>query len=104
MVGIYGINDIPELANANQVDARGKKAATAPIPAPTQDGVQISPEAAQAARLAQLIQESKVQAEMRQERVAQAREAVQNGAYKLQETVLKVAARIGKYLAMEKTS
>lgn len=100
MVGIYGIGMTPEPANPRRVNGYTKQADTQDTAA--RDVVLISQEAQSAAEDAATISKfvglSEKQAEIREERVAQVRESLEKGTYKVQQVVLQVAARITKYL------
>lgn len=92
MVGIPRIDGVPEFANAKRVDERGKRGEsqeTRPV-----DGLLISPEAKAASEAAHLLRVTEEESEVREERVAQAIEKVEKGAYKVREIVRQVAARI----------
>ena len=95
MVGIQGISGIREPASAHPAEDR-RKAAVQRDEAP-HDGVEISPEAQRAAEAVQLL--GHVQSEVRAERIAEAKENLEQGTYRLQEVLLRVAARIGAYVA-----
>jgi len=96
MVAIHGIGGVPEPTPerpAKVRDAREREAVTA-----AQDGVVISSEAQAAARLAQLVQEMKEEADVRSERVESARENLRRGDYRNPDVVARVAEKISKYL------
>lgn len=96
MVGIYGINGIPGPATTSQPKARGTVSETkSPF---TSDNVSISDEAQLASRAAQLVEQARAESEVRAERVARAKENIENGTYKMQGVVKIVAARVSKYI------
>ena len=92
MVGIQGIAGVPEPVGGARVQGRSK--APAPSPGPNSDGLDISPQAAQAAATAA----TDGQNEIREERVAAARQRIEEGTHQLQEVVLDVAARLSKFV------
>jgi len=97
MVGIYGINGLPEPATNTPESTRGKRSqARADVALSTgQDQVSLSPEAQQASTAVRLAEAAKAQSEeIRSERVAEARERLEQGTYRIQEVVLAVAARV----------
>jgi anti-sigma28 factor (negative regulator of flagellin synthesis) len=96
MVAIHGIGGVPEPTPerpAKLREARERESAGS-----ARDGDVISSEAQAAARLAQLVQEAKDEADVRSERVEAARENLRRGDYKNPDVVAKVAEKISKYL------
>ena len=63
-----------------------------------EDGVQISPEAQEAASSARLASLAREGDEIRAEQVAAARERIERGDFRLPEVVAEVARRLSKYL------
>lgn len=97
MVTLFGIGNIPGPRIPAQV--RDKEHETHKSSAAPLDNLDISPKAYEVASIAELSQKISDPSEaIRAERVAQAKENVQQGAYKVQEVVLKVAARVDRYL------
>ena len=98
MVSIQGIGGIPEPGNSKPTQKRGghDDVKTSRV---TDDGVEISAQATQAAKAAQVVAQTNATSEIREERIAQAKENIEQGAYKLQEVVLAVASRISKYIS-----
>ncbi len=94
MVSIQGIGGIPEPANSRQTHGRNRTSSATP-PAKAGDDVQISSAASQAA---QAVAQTSGQSEVREERIAQARENIEQGVYRIQEVVLQVAGRISKFV------
>ncbi len=97
MVGINGIGGIPEPLPDRPANVRDRKREMENASV-REDGVQISPEAREAAssvRLAGLIRGSD---EVRAEQVAAAKERIERGDFKLPEVVAEVARRLSKYL------
>lgn len=94
MAGIQGITGVPEPRSGTRTE--GRSPAPAPSTAPTTDGVEISPEAAQAAGTGVVVGSG--HEEIRLERVAEARQRLEEGAHHLQEVVLSVAARLSKFV------
>ena len=92
MVGIQGIGGIPEPANNKQADGRDKEVrveASSP-----RDGLEISQQAQEASNAARLVNQAMRDSEIRAERVAEAKAKVEQGAYRVQEIILQVAARL----------
>lgn len=95
MAGIQGIAGVPEPLGGSRVQGRSK--APAPSTGPEPDGLQISPQAAQAAAAAH-VAATDGHSEIRQERIAEARQQLEKGTHRLQEVVLDVAARLSKFV------
>ncbi len=91
MAGIQGIAGLPEPVGVTR--AQGRSKAPAPSIGPSTDGFEISPQAAQASAAA-----TDGQSEVRLERVAEARQRIEDGTHRLQEVVLDVAARLSKFV------
>jgi len=98
MGGIQGIGGPPEPVNLNNANGRSRKPENRPAATAADDTVHVSPEAADLAKLANVASEIDTQ---RAERIAQARENLQNGTYKVQEVLEVVASRISKYIENE---
>ncbi len=96
MVGIQRIIGIREPANTKRADDRGKKVEM--HDAAARDGVRISPEAQWAAEVARLLETPESQVDLRAERIAQVKENLEQGTYRVQEVVLLAAARISGYV------
>ena len=96
MVGLNGILGIPQPANTNQPKARGGVRDDQGNAA--QDSVELSNQTQEASRADQLAEQSKAESEVRAERVAKAKENIENGTYKMQSVVRIVAARMSKYI------
>ena len=97
MVGMQGIVGIPEAANAQRTEVRGSKAVS--LTSSSRDAVDISPaarEAAGANGLAEAVKNSG----MRAERVAEAKQRIEEGAHRIQDVVQVVASRITPYVAV----
>ncbi|GMV91366.1 MAG: hypothetical protein AMXMBFR82_11440 [Candidatus Hydrogenedentota bacterium] len=94
MAGIKGIGGIPEPAPDRSASVRDKKRDETVKSAQSQDDVLISSEAQAAAKLAQLLQVARQQGDIRAERVAAAKAAIERGDYKKPEVVQEVARRI----------
>ncbi len=96
MVGINGIGGIPEPVNTKQVS--GPKAPALQANVQQADGVEISVEALNASSRGQLVSRSETADQLRSERIAQAKENLEQGVYRIQEVVLQVADRIAQYV------
>jgi hypothetical protein len=98
MAGVHGIGGIPEPAPERTVTARDRQREDAPG-AQAQDEVLITSEAQAAARLQKLVQTATQNADdVRANRVAEARAALDQENYKRPEVVQEVAKRISKLL------
>ncbi len=98
MGGIQGIGGLPEPVNLNTANSRSRRPENRPAATTSDDTVRVSPEASNLAKLASVASEVD---EQRAERIAQARENLQNGTYKIQAVLEVVASRISKYLPEE---
>lgn len=96
MVGIQGIGGIPEPTPERPASVRERKLDEAKAPA--RDGVEISSEAKEAAGLAQLVQAAKKEPDIRPERVAEAKAAIEREDFKIPEVMAEVAKRLMRYL------
>ncbi|MBI1319219.1 MAG: hypothetical protein GC168_09780 [Candidatus Hydrogenedens sp.] len=100
MVGISGLGGIPEPKSEGPAKARNERESASEASevssgsASSGDGVKISSEAQAAAELSRIIAQSRIQPELRAEKVAAARERIESGAYKDPEVVAKVAERL----------
>jgi len=97
MVGVKGVGGIPEPAPERPANVRERKREDVKSSA-TQDGVRISSEAQEASAVARLVQLAKQEAEIRPEKVASAKEAIERGDYKIPEVIAEVAKRLSRYL------
>ena len=88
MVGIHGIGGAPEPVKAKPAPPRKEPA---PREAAKADRVEIS---STAAKVSQGVRRG---SEIREDRVAQAKENLEQGVYRIQEVVLQVAERIGRF-------
>jgi len=96
MITIQGIGGVPEPAGPKQTQNRDK---TPPADtAVAGDGVSISPEASQAATAGDIVRQTSQQSDVRQVKIEQARQNLEEGTYKVQEVVLQVAARLSQYI------
>lgn len=99
MVGIQGIGGVPEPKPERPASVRnGSESAPADEASAPEDGVKISSEAHAAAVVAQSIQVSEGQGDIRADRVEAAREAIERGDFKKPEIVETVAERLSKFL------
>lgn len=91
MAGIQGINGAPEVANtrANQTRTRKEEEVRTEV---RRDGVELSSEAKDAATAGRVIKAAGNDNGIRADKVAAARERLEQGSYK-QEHVLRVVAR-----------
>jgi len=106
MVVIQGLGGVPEpkserpgkVRSERESGAQSTAAAGSNTGVQSKDDVTISSEAKAAAEVARLVQLSKSEADIRADRVNEARERIENGSYKDREVVAKVAERVMKYL------
>ena len=105
MVGIQGLGGIPEPKPERSGRVRGDRedassaASSADGSAPAKDDVNISTEARAAAEAGRIVQLSKTEGEIRAERVAAAKERIDQGHYRDPDVVAKVAERLLKFLS-----
>lgn len=93
MVAVPGIGGAPEPVKAKPSPPRqGASPETAKA-----DRVEISPAAIKASQGTQAAQSARRGSEVRQDRVAAAKENLEQGVYRIQEVVLQVAERIGRF-------
>ena len=104
MVGIYGIGGIPEPANTTTAGASGKKETSPSIILRDSDGVVISARAQQTSKIAKMLETSEEQAKLQAERIAKARESIEQGTYKMQDVVRIVASRVSRFIPMDITT
>ena len=99
MVTLSGIGSLANTTLGRTVEGRERRKSTLDTSAPTADDVAISGEAQQAADVQRLMLLASQQgSDIRQERVDQARERINQGAFRLQEVVLQVASRVSAYV------
>ena len=103
MVGIQGLGGVPEPKPDRPAKVRSEREGaatrgTASGSAGSQDAVKISNEAQAAAEVTRLVAASAAESDIRVDRVAEAREAIERGDYKNPEIVAKVAQKVSKYL------
>lgn len=97
MVGIQGLSGVPEPTPERPANVRDRKRTELDANR-QQDGVQFSSEAQKAADVGKLIQASSEVDDVRLQKVATAKESIENGDYKKPEVVAEVARRISKLL------
>lgn len=101
MVGVQGVGGVQE-PNRPERSTNAKDNAKAPEveneSSAASDDLKISNEAAAAARVAASINAAENQPDIRADRVAAAKEAIERGDYKKPEIVETVAQRVAKYL------
>lgn len=99
MVGVNGIVNVPEPSNVRKAEAAvpRKDAATANKAA---DGIAISREGQAAAEAVQAMRQDSLGAEVRAERIAEAKRNLEQGTHRVQEVVKLVAARMAKQLVL----
>ena len=99
MVGVNGIVNVPEPSNVRKAEAQApRRDVTAANK--SADGFAISREAQAAAEAAQAMRLESPGAEVRAERVAEAKHNLEQGTHRVQEVVKLVAARMAKQLVL----
>ena len=98
MGGINGIGGVPEPRSERPANVRDRQNTPPPSSDAPSDGVVISSEAQAAAAVTRIIEAASVQPEIRQERVEEARAALERGDFKNPDIVQKIAERISKIL------
>lgn len=100
MAGIQGIAGVPEPNRSGRTTSTREqaKAQSAHDESSSSDGVAISGEAQAAAALTESLRVANTQPDIRADRVAAAKLAIERGDYKKPEIVEAVAERISKYL------
>ncbi len=97
MGGIQGIGGVPEPRADRPSNVRDQNTASSTTAAP-KDGVAISSAAQAAAAISAVIEAASSQPDVRADRVAEARAAIENGDHQNQDAVNTVAERISKFL------
>ena len=98
MVGIQGLGGVEGPRPDRPAGARDRKDNTSPSTESGKDGVIISTAAQAAVAIANTVQASDGQPDIRAERVAEAREALERGDHKDPDVVAVVVDRISKFL------
>lgn len=96
MVGLQGISGVPEPSGPRP--AHGRTRAAEPAPTASGDGVEISDDALHAASASSRFRLSGTAAEIRAERIEEARQNLEDGLYKMHDVVRQVASRLSKYV------
>ena len=97
MVGVNGIVSVPEPSNVRKTEASAPRTDGAAARGAA-DGVKISREAHVAAEAVQAARVDSAGAQIRAERVEQAKRNLEQGAHRVQEVVKLVAARMANQL------
>jgi len=97
MAGIQGINGVPEPTPERPATARDRRRVEGQAPE-SRDGVEISPEAKEAANVQRLADLAKNEPDIRADRVAVAKERLERGEYKDLNVLRQVARELMKYL------
>lgn len=97
MIGLQGIGGVPEPVGAKPGTVKAKETEKSSVG--SSDGVSISAEAAEAAEVQVVLDLADQVSDIRQERVTQARESIEQGTYKVQDVVRQVAARLTNYIS-----
>jgi hypothetical protein len=97
MSGIQGIGGIPEPRSDRPSSVRDRDR-QAPLESTSQDGVEISDGARQAAEVSRLLQLAAESPDVRTDRVAEAREQLEREEFRLPEKVAEVARQISNFL------
>ena len=97
MVGMYGIDGVSELVNTKRAQPREKPAV--PPKAAKEDQISLSHEAEETLAAARLGASGRAETDARAERIQCAKKNIEDGAYRVQEVVRLVAARISRYIS-----
>ena len=99
MVGVQGIGGVPEPQSDRSTGVRRRDDdARVSESAPREDDVAISPEAQQAASVARYVQLAKDEPDVRADRIAEARAAIERGEYKYPEVAARIAEKLSQVL------
>lgn len=93
MIGVYGVGGVPEPSATRATAPRPRPAETSATRAT--DGVAISTEAATRSRF---VSEATPAETIRADRIERAKQSIEDGAYRVQDIVSQVAARIAPYI------
>lgn len=97
MGGVTGINGLPPTPE-RPADARDRTKSTDAPAAPQKDGVEISSQGQKAADTAKVFALAKQEPDIRPEKVAAAKAAIERGDYKLDNRIAEVAKKLLKLL------
>lgn len=100
MVGVQGVGGVPEPSKSDRSNAAHDNANT-PVSGDSEsssDNVAISSEAQAAAKIAATLKSIEGQPDIRADRVAEAKAAIERGDYKKPEIVASVAEQVSKHL------
>lgn len=100
MVGIVGITVGPVRANKADPSSPREWGDAAPL-VPQGDDVEISSQAHEVSQMAKMLSAARDESDFYAERLAEVKKSLEDGAYRVQEMVAIVAARISKYVALE---
>ncbi len=98
MGGINGIGGVPEPRSDRPANVRDRRDTPPPAQDTSSDGVVISSEAQAAAAVTRIIDAASTQPDIREDRVEEARAAIERGDHKNPEIVQTIAERITKIL------
>ena len=99
MVQIQGIGGIPEPTPDRPNGPRDRRGNNSVNPETSRDGVDISAQGRQAADVARVRAIADQEPDIRPERVAEAREAIERGDYKKEEIIVEIAERLRNLLS-----
>lgn len=97
MIGIQGLGNVPEPTGPKQTSGRAR--AQEKVEAPVTDDVLISAAAEKAADADVILQQSGEMNDVREQRIEQARQNIQDGTYKVNDVVRQVAARLTRFVS-----
>ena len=98
MVGIHGIGGVPDPKPERTAPQRERQEAAPAKNGDAQDAVVISSEAQAAARLTELLTAAANQPDVRADKIAAAKAAIERGDYQNPDIVRTVAERVNRYL------
>jgi anti-sigma28 factor (negative regulator of flagellin synthesis) len=99
MVQIHGIGGIPEPVPDRPNGPRDRRGNNSVNQETSRDGVDISAQGRQAADIARVRAIADQEPDIRPERVAEAREAIERGDYKKEEIIVEIAKRLENLLS-----
>ncbi len=101
MVAMYKIERVSDIAGATRLTVKQRpnpEATNGDTRSNAQDTVAIHPETQELARVAAASERQDGESKLRAEQIDRVKQQLESGTYKLQETVLQLAAHIDKYL------
>ena len=98
MVGIQGVGGVPEPSPERPANVRDRRRDENVAQSAAQDGVENSDRAQEAVNVSRFVELAREESEVREERVAEARERLDREDFRLPERVAEVARRLSRFL------